>query len=100
VVQKLKRRGTRWSPSHLQKLIEETCLDACYESKQEGGFLVGLEEHFDRTYPPLVIGEEVTVLGFDIDKSWRGLVARIRRKGKRCQVDFTVLERPRRVLDP
>ena len=87
-----KSRGRPWSPSHLQELIEEACVDAYNESEQEGGFLVGLEEHFECPCPALVIGEAVTILGFDIDRSGRGLVARIRRKGKSYQVNVTALE--------
>ena len=61
---------------------------------RRGGFLVGLEEHFDCPCPALVIGETVAILGFDIDRSGRGLVARIRRTGKRYQVNVTALEWP------
>ena len=86
------RRKGPWSHSHLGDLIEEACVDAYNESEQEGGFLVGLEEHFDCPCPSLVIGEAVTILGFDIDRSGRGLVARVRRKSKTYTVNITSLE--------
>ena len=100
MVQKLKHQRTRWSSSHVQKLIEEACADAYHASEQEGGFLVGPEEHFDCPRPPLVVGEEVTVRGFDSDRRWRGLVARTRRGGKRYQANVTALEWPRHALEP
>ena len=37
MVLKRKHRGRPWSPSHLQELIEEACVDAYNESEQEGG---------------------------------------------------------------
>jgi hypothetical protein len=76
----------------LQKLIAMACVDTYTESQQEGGFLVGLEENL--TYPcnAWVLGEEVEVVGFDIDRSVRGIVAKVRRRGRNYAVNLTSLE--------
>jgi hypothetical protein len=82
------RKGLR----RIEKLIEEACVDAYTESEQEGGFLVGLEENLVCPSRARVIGEEVDVVGFDMDRSGRGIVAKVRRGGRTYTVNVTALE--------
>lgn len=82
------------SGPRIEKLIETACVDAYTESEQEGGFLVGLEENLAFPCGARVIGEEVEVMGFDIDRSGRGVVAKVRRGGRTYRVNVTSLEWP------
>ena len=67
--------------SHLRRIIEAACVDAYTESEQEGGFLVGLEDGLASPRRARVLGEEVDVVGFEIYRSGRGIVAKVRRRG-------------------
>lgn len=76
----------------LEPLIEAAIVDAYNEDEQEGGFLVMLEEHLAIPFAANVIGEPVEILGFDLANRGQGIVAKVRRKGRKFQVNVFELE--------
>jgi hypothetical protein len=64
----LKARKSRSKPG-LREMIEEAIVDCYTEHKQHGAFLAMLEDHIECPVQACVIGEEVTVLGFEREDS-------------------------------
>lgn len=83
-----KRVGAR-----IAKLVEEAIVDCYTEDEQHGSFLVMLEEHLRCPVRALVVGEDVTVVGFDWDQPGE-IVARCRRDRRVHRVNVTALEWP------
>ena len=84
----------KWSESErlrLQELIEEATIDCYDEEEQLSGFWTMIEENVVCPFQAKVIGEEVTVTGFEWP-SGRNFLAVCERNGKKYQVDLTSLE--------
>jgi len=81
-----KRVGAR-----IAKLVEEAIVDCDTEEEQHGSFLVMLEEHLRCPVRALVVGEDVTVVGFDRDSPGE-IVARCRRDRRVHRANVTALE--------
>lgn len=79
--------------ARIAKLVEEAIVDCYTEDEQQGGFLVMLEEHLRCPVRALVVGEDVTVVGFDWDPPGE-IVARCRRDRRVHRVNVTALEWP------
>lgn len=78
--------------ARLEQMIEEATVDCHDEDEQQMGFLNMLEE-IDCPVAALVIGEEVSVEGFDA-QSPREILARCRRGGRLHEINVTALEWP------
>ena len=76
----------------LWDLIAEATVDCYGEDEEHGGLLTMIEDHVDCPCRAKVIGEEVTVTGFEWPKSGYGLIAVCERKGKKHRVDVNSLE--------
>jgi len=72
-------------------VIDEATVDCYNEEEQHEGFLVMLDEHLACPVRALVVGEDVTVLGFDRDPPGE-VVARCRRGRRTYRVNATALE--------
>lgn len=87
------RERSRIARRRIDEMIEEATVDCNGEDEQQEAFLVTLEEHLACPVRALVVGEEVTVLGFDRDPPGE-LVARCRRGRRTYRVNVTALEWP------
>lgn len=85
-------RKAQFGPAALEKLIEEATVDAYNESEQDTGFLTMLEEHIPTPFRARVVGEDVDVQGFDVPDSGIGIVAVVKRGGKKYRVRLVELE--------
>jgi hypothetical protein len=80
------------SKKRLEELIAEATVDCYGEEEQHTGLLTMIEDNVDCPFTAKVIGEKVTVTGFEWPKSGYGLLAVCERGGKRHRVDVTSLE--------
>src|SRR5262249_2277562 len=76
----------------LQALIEEATVDCYNEDEQHAGLLTMIEDNVVCPFQAKVVGETVTVTGFEWPKSGYGLYRVCECKGKKHQVDVTSLE--------
>lgn len=88
------RRTRRTGPNaQLDALIEEALVDAYNDEERFEAWVVTFEEHLKLPARALVIGEEVTVTGFDREPEGE-VLAKCRRKGLLYKVNATALEWP------
>lgn len=80
------------SRKHLEELIAEGTIDCYDEDEQFSGMVTMLEENVDCPFQAKVVGEEMTVLGFEWPKTGFALKAECERKGKKYLVDIGSLE--------
>jgi hypothetical protein len=80
------------SKKRLKELIEEGTIDCYGEDEQFSGMATMLEDNVDCPFKAKVVGEEVTVLGFEWPKMGFGLKAECERNGKKHLVDVGSLE--------
>lgn len=83
--------------ARLAALIDEATIDCYGEEEQHTGLLTMIEDNVECPFPAKVIGERVTVTGFEWPKAGYGLFAVCERGGRKYQVDINSLEfvRPR-----
>ena len=82
----------RTSTARLEELIEEATVDCYDEDEQHSGLVTMIQDNVECPFRAKVVGEEVTVTGFDFPKRGRGLVAVCERAGKEFRVDASSLE--------
>lgn len=87
-----KKSHSKNDRERLHALIEEATVDSNGEDEQHSGLLTMIEDEVVCPFRAKVIGEEVTVTGFEWPKSGYGLYAVCERKGKKHKVDVTSLE--------
>jgi hypothetical protein len=80
------------SKKKLRELIEEGTIDCYGEDEQFSGMATMLEDNVDCPFQAKVVGEEVTVTGFEWPKYGFDLKAVCERKGKKHLVDVGSLE--------
>lgn len=80
------------SQKRLNELIDEATIDCYGEDERHAGLLTMIEENVDVPFRAKVIGEDVTVTGFEWPKSGYGLLAICERNGKEHLVDINSLE--------
>lgn len=80
----------------LDRLIEDAILDAYGPAEQATGFYTMIEENVEFPFPAKAVGEDVEVVGVDIDREGESLVAKCRRKGKTYSVLLREMEFPKR----
>lgn len=88
-----KRRGSTARKERLGALIEEALVDCYNEEEQHGAFLVTLEDHIACPVRALVVGEEVTLVGFDREGMGE-IAAKCRRGDRTYRINVTALEWP------
>ena len=76
----------------LRELIEEATVDCYGEEEELTGLLTMIQDNVACPFRAKVIGEEVTVTGFEWPGHSRSLFAACRRNNKEYQVDLTSLE--------
>jgi len=76
----------------LQALIEEATVDCHDEEEQHTGLLTMIEDQVVCPFRARIIGEEVTVTGFEPSQRGYGLLAICERNGKRYRIDVNSLE--------
>jgi hypothetical protein len=77
----MKRRTDEMKAENLDSLIEEITTDAYGDDEQIRAFHCAFEDGIELPCDAFVIGEPVSVIGFDYDGNQRrGLVARCRRE--------------------
>jgi hypothetical protein len=86
------KQRTQFSREHLEELIEEATVDAYGEEEQHSGLLTMIEDNVDCPFTAKVIGEKVTVTGWEWPKAGYGLLAVCERNGKKHRVDVNSLE--------
>ena len=82
----------RKGAARIRKLIEEAVVDAYTEDEQEMGFMVGMENDMSFPFTALVVGEEVEVVGVEMEPGERGIMAVCERNGRQYRVSITSLE--------
>lgn len=78
--------------ARLGALIEEATVDCWGQEEQQTGLLTMIEDQVVCPFRAKVIGEEVTVLGFEQTEHGCGLLAVCERQGKKHRVDLNSLE--------
>lgn len=76
----------------LKALIDEATVDCYGEEEQHAGLLTMIEDNVVCPFKAKVIGETVTVSGFEWPQAGYGLFALCERKGKSHRVDVNSLE--------
>lgn len=77
-------------------MIEEALVDCYTEDEQHEAFVVMLEDHLQCPLKAHVIGEEVTVLGFEREDSFGEILAKCQRGKRTYSINVTALEWPGR----
>ena len=78
--------------ARLRELIEEATVDCYDETEELIGLLTMIQDNVGCPFRAKVIGEEVTVTGFEWPEHHRSLFAVCERNKKKYQVDLTSLE--------
>lgn len=76
----------------LDALIEEATIDCYGEEEQHTGLLTMIEDNVECPFCAKVIGEQVSVTGFEWPNAGYGLFAVCERDGREYQVDINSLE--------
>jgi len=87
----VKRRSAQ-ERKRLTALIDEAIIDCYGEDEQHSGLLTMIEENVECPFQAKVIGEKVTVIGFEWPERGYGLFAVCERNGRKYQVDINSLE--------
>jgi len=82
-----------YSKAKLEKLIEETVVDAYREEEQVGGFFTMMEEHLALPFSANILGVDVVVEKMDMTRSGR-IVALCRRVKIRQKIEILDLPLP------
>jgi hypothetical protein len=86
------RKAKNHGRARLDALIEEATVDCWGQEEQRTGLLTMIEDQVVCPFRAKVIGEEVTVLEFELTEHGCGLLAVCERKGKKYRVDLNSLE--------
>lgn len=73
-------------------MIEEALVDCYTEDEQHEAFVVMLEDHIQCPFQARVIGEEVTVLGFEREDSFGEILVQCKRGKRTYSINVTALE--------
>jgi hypothetical protein len=76
----------------LRALIEEATVDCYNEEEQRTGLITMIEDQVACPFRVKVVGEDVTVTGFEPAQGGYGLYAICERNGKKYRVDVNSLE--------
>ncbi len=87
----VKRRSAQ-ERKRLTALIDEAIIDCYDEVEQHSGLLTMIEENVECPFQAKVIGEKVTVIGFEWPQEGYGLFAVCERNGRKYRVDINSLE--------
>lgn len=84
----------RLSKAKIARMIEEAIVDCHDEDEQHSALLDAVQDHVKCPTAALIIGEPVTLLGFDWYGSPGEIVARCERTGRIYEVNAIALEWP------
>lgn len=87
-------RRLRLSRVEIDRMIEEAVVDCHDEEEQHSALLCALQENIQCPTAALIVGEEVTLLGFDWHGSPGEIAARCERGGRVYEISAIALQWP------